>query len=114
MNWRLYFLGLIIYVVGNLSGAFIHDWGFSDGHADATEAMKPIISQAIDKETIKNEIKNDIGIGKVKKSDSLVIIMDPSNDQKPINVIANDCGDGSICIPIENLTKRQKRRLKIE
>lgn len=49
--------------------------------------MLPTIERAIDKESIKNEIKNEISIDKVKKSDSLKIILSPTNNQEPTNII---------------------------
>jgi hypothetical protein len=114
VNWKIFSLALILFVTGSLTGAFLHHWGFSNGHGDAVAALKPTIDKAIDKETIKNEIKNEIQIDKIKKSDSIKIILDPKNNQEPINVISKDCPEGSVCMPLENLTRRQKRRLKLE
>jgi hypothetical protein len=93
MNWKLFTLSLIIFVTGSVTGAFIHHKGFSSGHNDATEAMKPIIKDAIDKETISNTIKTNIR--KIKNSDTLQINVsqDPFNDLNPDNIIItkNDC-----------------------
>lgn len=60
MNWKIFALSLIIFITGALTGAYIQYNGFSNGYDNATEAMKPIISQAIDKETIQNTITNTI------------------------------------------------------
>ena len=111
MNWKLFALALIVFVTGSLTGAFIYRNGFSKGHNDVLAALKPTIHKAIDKETIKNEIKNEIQIDKIKKSDSIKIILDPINNQKPVNVISTGCPNSSICMPIENLTRRQRKRL---
>ena len=80
------------------------------------------IEKAIDKETIKNEITNDISlkVNKIKKSDSINvnIVQRPINEQKPLNILETEpeqkaCPEGSICIPIKNLTRRQKKRLNL-
>ena len=86
------------------------------------KSFVPAIEKAIDKETIKNEISNDISleIDKIKKSDSLTILVEqkPTNKQEPDNKLSKEvklsnCPKGSICIPVENLTRRQKKRLKL-
>lgn len=76
------------------------------------EQIKPVLQQAIDKETIKNEIKNEISIDKIKKSDSLKIIMDPVNNQKPVNIIYS--GKDSVLVAIKHLTRKQKKRLGLK
>ena len=65
--------------------------------------------------------KIDLDIKKVKKSDSLSIniIQTPATKQSPVNQITpqepvqNACPENSICIPIKNLTRRQKKRLDL-
>ncbi|WP_411031664.1 hypothetical protein [Spongiimicrobium sp. 3-5] len=69
--------------------------------------MTPTIERAIDKESIKNEIKNEIQIDKIKKSDSITITLDPTNNQKSINAFS-----GKDCIPLKLLSDREKRKLK--
>lgn len=64
------------------------------------------LSEAVNKPTVENKIDNKIQIDKVKKSDSLRIIMDPTNNQQPINIISNDT-----CIDLSKLNKNQKNRL---
>jgi hypothetical protein len=76
------------------------------------ENLIPTINKAIDKETIANEIVNqiDLQVDKIKKSDSINININqvPNNNQKPINIIQKE---KDTCIDISKLTQSQKRRL---
>lgn len=101
---------IITIVVGALCGTIGAVSGYKaavKSNESTLEQVIPTIEKAIDKETIKNEIKNEIQIDKVKKSDSLTIIMDPTNNQEPTNVITKDCD-----WLIELLSDREKRKLK--
>lgn len=115
MNWKIFTLALILFVTGALTGAFIQYRGFSNGYDNATEAMKPIISQAIDKETISNTISNaiDLKIDKIKKSDTLVIDVNqqPANDQKPTNTFNKNCDCKVTKAQFKKLTDSRQRRL---
>ena len=106
VNFKNLAENLIIIIVTNLLTAFIVYKVSVKTNIKAIEAFTPTIEKAIDKETIKNEIKNDLHIGKVKKSDSLTVIFDPTNNQEPINIISTDC------IPTSELSERELRRLK--
>ena len=113
MNFKNLAENLIIVILSALVGGHIGYTASFKANKQVVEQLRPTIEKAIDKETIKNEIKNEINIDKIKKSDSLHIILDPTNNQKPTNTIIKKCEDGNICIPIINLTRRQKKRLGI-
>jgi hypothetical protein len=108
VNFKNLAENLIIIIVTNILTAFIVYKVTVKTNIKAIEAFSPTIEKAIDKETIKNEIKNEIQIDKIKKSDSLVIKMDPTNNQKPVNIIAGETD----CIPLMELSKRELRVLK--
>lgn len=78
------------------------------------DGLRPALIEAIKKETtaIKNDIK--VEVDKIKKSDSLNINIsqDPNNNltQNKTNCIPN----GYTLIKIENLTRKQKKRLNIK
>lgn len=105
VNFKNLAENLIIIIVTNILTAFIVYKVSVKTNIKAIEAFAPTIEKAIDKETIKNEIKNEIQIDKIKKSDSLIIKFDPTNNQKPINIITD-------CIPIPELSKGEIKRLK--
>ena len=113
MNFKNLAENLIIVIVSALLGGVIGYTASLKANKQVVQQLTPTIEKAIDKETIKNEIKNEIKIDKIKKSDSLRIVLDPTNNQKPINTIVQKCDSGSICIPIQNLTRRQKKRLNL-
>lgn len=71
--------------------------------------LTPTLDKAIDKTTIENTIENKINIGKVKKSDSIIIRLDPLNNQKPLNIISKDSDCDEL---IKALSKGEKKRLK--
>lgn len=99
-------LGLVL--ISIVTGVFIgHKTTLATSKAMVKE-ISPTIALAIDKETIKNEIANELYVHKIKNSDSIVIKMDPINNQDPTNIISKD----SDCIPINMLSKRELRRLK--
>lgn len=112
MDYKNLAENLIIVILSALVGGVIGYYASTMANEKVIEQLKPTIQSAIDKETIKNEIKNEIQIDKIKKSDSIKIVMEPSNNQKPVNVIV--AGKDSICLPIENLTRRQKKRLGLQ
>ncbi len=95
INWRntTENLGLIL-ITAIVMGGFGLFGGYfisTKTNQQTIDQLKPIIAKAIDKETIKNEIQNDIDlrIDKIKKSDSLNINIHqiPDNTQKPTNII---------------------------
>lgn len=100
---------LIIVIVVSLVSGYLGYQSARSANSAVVVQLSPLIKQAIDKETIKNEIKNEIKIDKIKKSDSIKITFSPHNDQKPTNIVISKTD--SICLPIENLTRRQKKRL---
>ena len=107
MNWRLFALGLIIAMASHFSGAYIgHKFTLATNQSNL-EQMKPTLDKAIEKAT--NQITNEIKIDKVKKSDSLTLVMEPSNSQRSLTLYGTD----SICFEISKLTNRQKRVLNL-
>lgn len=94
INYKNTAENIAIFFLGAILGAFISFVTVIKTTDNIIQQMTPTINHAIDKETIKNEIKNeiDLKIDKIKKSDSLRIIIDqkPVNNQEPINVIQND------------------------
>lgn len=107
----------LLLAIGLVLGIFI---GNNIATNNSTKATKTVlresgVSEKVNTETIKNDIKNDIelNIDKLKKTDSLNINInqDPKNDQKPSNTINKTaCGEGKICIDINDLTRKQKRK----
>jgi len=95
-------------VVSVLLGGVIGYGASVKSHKVTVKQLRPVIEKAIDKETIKNEIKNEIRVAKIKKSDSIKIVLDPVNHQKPVNVIAKK----DSCVTISLLSEREKRKLK--
>ncbi len=108
INYKNLAENLMIVVVSVLLGGTIGFFAAVKSHKLTVEQLRPTIERAIDKETIKNEIKNEIDIHKIKKSDSLKIIFDPTNNQKPINVISRN----DSCIPVRLISNREIRKLK--
>lgn len=125
MNFRNLAENLIIVIVSASVGGFIGYSASINSNKQSIELLTPTIKEAILKVTtsVKNEITHDIDltIEKVKKSDSLSIniIQTPETEQTPVNQITpkgpekNACPKNSICIPIKNLTRRQKKRLDL-
>ena len=125
MNFRNLAENLIIVIVSASVGGFIGYSASINSNKQSIELLTPTIKEAILKVTnsVKNEITHDIDltIEKVKKSDSLSIniIQTPATKQSPVNQITpqepvqNACPENSICIPIKNLTRRQKKRLDL-
>ena len=118
MNFRNLAENLIITIVVALLGGYIGYTASLKSNKQSIELLTPTLLEAIKKETIKNEITHDIDlkIDKVKKSDSINININqkPTTEQKPINILKD-----TICIPngytlikIENLTRRQRKRLE--
>ncbi|WP_375587479.1 hypothetical protein [Flagellimonas aurea] len=70
--------------------------------------MRPTLDKAIEKAT--NQITNEIKIDKVKKSDSLHIVMKPYNRQKLTSSKMPD----TLCLVMDKLSKRQKRVLNLD
>nr|WP_299488566.1 hypothetical protein [uncultured Allomuricauda sp.] len=66
------------------------------------------VSEAVNKPTVTNEISNDISVGKVKNSEGIEIVLDPVNNQKPVNIISNDT---CLKMDLTKLTDGQRRRL---
>lgn len=109
MNWKNFTIGLLIAIVSNATGGYVGHLITLRTNKSNLEQMKPTLDKAIEKAT--NQITNEIKIDKIKKSDSISIIMDPNSK---LNIeTKNMCGTDSICMAIKHLTKRQKKRLKI-
>jgi len=78
--------------------------------------LKPIVLESIRQETTKIETsvnnKIDNKFKKIENLDAALPLLQslPSTIQQTNTVIGSD----SICLPIENLTRRQKRRLGID
>lgn len=91
INWKDSTQNLIIAAVCFLIGGLVGYQSSRMTSKDVIEQLKPTIEKAIDKESITNTIHNaiDLKIDKIKKSDSLNIVVNqkPINNQKPENVI---------------------------
>ncbi|AUC14348.1 hypothetical protein BTO06_03965 [Tenacibaculum sp. SZ-18] len=80
-----------------------------------SKVLEPIIITSINKETtkIENNIKTEIK-NKFKKINELntdsPVKIDPKSDLIKLN---SGCKEGNVCIPVKNLTRRQKRRLNL-
>ncbi|WP_422858760.1 hypothetical protein ACOKFD_15575 [Flagellimonas sp. S174] len=103
MNWRLFALGLIIAVVSSFAGGYMGHLLTLNTNKSNLEQMKPTLDKAIEKAT--NEITNEIKIDKIKKSDSIRIVMDPNNKQVMVR-------DTCLGIDLSKLTENQRKRLK--
>ncbi len=108
VNFKNLSENLVIIVVSVLLGGVIGYAASVKSHKITVEQLRPTIEKAIDKETIKNEIKNEIRVAKIKKSDSVKIVLEPMNNQKPINLIAAK----DSCVALKLLSDRERRRLK--
>lgn len=80
--------------------------------------ITPVLIEAIQQETTKIENHIDTKINnKFKKIDELTTnipnAITPTSTITPKSTISNECPGGSICIPIENLTRKQKNRLNL-
>lgn len=120
MNFKNLAENLIIVIVSVSIGGYVGYTASINSNKQSIELLSPTIVEAIKRETtsIKNEITHDISVNvdKIKKSDSLNINLNqtPINNQKPdnkIEQISNNCDQGYICIKIENLTRKQRKRL---
>ena len=94
INYKNTAENIAIFFIGGILGALIGVTTVMHTTDNIIKQMTPTIMHAIDKETIKNEIKNEIkvDIDKIKKSDSLKIVIDqkPINNQKPTNVVIKE------------------------
>lgn len=124
MNFKNLSENLIIVIISAFVGGFIGYKASTSANKQSIELLTPTITEAIKKETtsIKNEITHDIkvDIDKIKKSDSINIniVQKPDTKQDPKNTVIKPtktgvCPTNTICFPIENLTRRQKKRLGI-
>ena len=122
VNFKNLAENLIIVLVCVSVGGYVGYTASLSANKQSIELLTPTITEAIKRETtsIKNEITHDISVkvDKIKKSDSINInvIQTPNTSQKPDNTIKQSqvlkgCEEGYICVKIENLTRRQKRRL---
>lgn len=110
MNWKLFAFMLIVFMVGAASGGFVSHKATLETNKANLAQMQPTLDKAIEKAT--NEITNEIKIDKIKKSDSIKIILSPNNKQKTTVVpVVRACGPDSICVAIKHLTRRQEKRL---
>jgi len=114
MNFKNLSENLIIVIVSASLGGVIGYTASTKANKQVVTQLTPTIEKAIDKETIKNEIKNEIKIDKIKKSDSIRIVLDPTNNQKPINVIGGCFHKDSSVVANKHLTRKQKKRLGIK
>ena len=93
INWKNTAENLGLSIITFLVGAAVGYFASTFTAQAMIDQMIPTIEKAIDKETIKNEIRNDIIMkdNKFKKNDSLNIIITqkPDNIQKPTNVIVS-------------------------
>jgi len=93
VNYKNLAENLIIVIVSALLGAGIAYYASTRANEETIALLTPTIREAIARETtsIKNEITHDIKveIDKIKKSDSINIIIDqkPKTTQKPKNKI---------------------------
>jgi proteasome assembly chaperone (PAC2) family protein len=91
INWKNTAENLGLVIIAFLVGATVGYFASTFTAKAMIDQMIPTIEKAIDKETIKNEIRNDIILkdNKFKKNDSLNININqiPANNQKPVNVV---------------------------
>jgi len=98
MRWKVV-LQMIVLIAVMFSGLGVY----------TSLVLKPIVIESIRQETTKTEtnIKNDVE-NKFKKIESLHANLPVTTEAK--STIVTKSKD-SICLPIENLTRRQKKRL---
>lgn len=94
MNFKNLAENLIIVIVATIVGGVVGYNASILSNKQTITLLIPTIEQAIDKETIKNEIlhKVDVKIDKIKKSDSINININqkPTTTQNPVNSIDKD------------------------
>lgn len=120
MNFKNLSENLIIVIVVGLLSSFITYKATIKSALETNQqsitGLRPALIEAIKKET--TAIRNDIElkIDKVKKSDSLNININQRPDSKISQKITkgNCLKEGEVIIKIENLTRRQKRRLGLK
>nr|WP_299385605.1 hypothetical protein [Allomuricauda sp.] len=85
--WKALTILAIGFVIGFGTGA-------KTGHkvtwlTTAKTLEKTGVAEKVNKPTVTNDISNEINIEKIKKSDTLNIVLDPTNNQKPVNIISD-------------------------
>ena len=106
MNWKNTAENLAISILTTLAGACIGYFASTFSNKQSIKLFTPTLLEAIKKETVKNEIDNKILIDKIKKSESLKIVLSPQNDQKAVN--SNTKTD---CVDISELSDSRKNRV---
>ena len=101
INWYNSLENIIFYFVGSLITALAFTM--------FNKSVEPTIQKAIDKETVKKEVNNEINTGKIKNVKDLDLLLKPSNEQKA-TIKRNE--QGLLCIDTFNLSNRNLRRLK--
>lgn len=100
INFKNVSENLVYIITTNLLTAFVVYNVSTKTNLKAIEAFTPTIEKAIDKETIVNDIVNEIEvqIDKMKKSDSIQINInqEPINNQKPKNQIIKNTKQDSV------------------
>jgi hypothetical protein len=116
MNIKNALENLAIAVVVFLVGAFVGHKVTKVTSESVVEILKPTIDKAINKETVTNSIYNaiDNNFEKIKKSDSLKIIIDqqPYNDNKPTTTVKKeDCNCAVSQEEYNSLNSNRQRRI---
>ena len=106
MNWKNTAENLAISILTTLAGACIGYFASTFSNKQSIKLFTPTLLEAIKKETVKNEIDNKILIDKIKKTDSLKIVLSPQNEQKAINSNAK-----TDCVDISGLSDSRKNRV---
>lgn len=114
MNFKNLSENLIYIIVAFIIGGVVGFTASIKSNKQTIELLRPTIVEAIKKETTAIHNKIDVKIDKVKKSDSLNINVNQTPNSKILQSKKSDCAkEGEIIMKIENLTRRQKRRLGI-
>jgi hypothetical protein len=116
INWKNTAENLALILVGVVVGVIIGHLVTKTTSNELFDIMKPTLEKAIDKESIVNEITNDIAVevDKIKKSDSLNINITqaPHNDQKPRNVLKPNADCEITKDAFQKLSKNRQDRIK--
>lgn len=107
INWANNLENFLCLIIGGLIVYF----SMNITQKNTLKEVTPTINEAINKKTVENNINTSLEVGKIKKSDSIMIVLDSKNDQKPITNIVDENKNPNI-VDISNLSERRKRNIK--
>lgn len=107
INWANNLENFLCLIIGGLIVYF----SMTITQKNTLKEVTPTINEAINKKTVENNINTSLEVGKIKKSDSIKIVLDSKNDQKPITNIVDENKNSNI-VDISNLSERRKRNIK--